>query len=72
MRLTDATDPAIEAASLALSGRRHGPQSRFASIELRTESRSGSRIAQLAHLAPFGYAVSVLLGLVAVSVAWMF
>lgn len=65
MRLTDAPDPALEAASLALSGRRGGPSSRFASIELRGEAR------HLSHLAPLGYAVSVLLGLVAVGVLWL-
>lgn len=65
MRLTDAPDPALEAASLALSGRRGGPSSRFASIELRGETR------QLSHLAPLGYVVSVFLGLVAVGVLWI-
>lgn len=64
MRLTDAPDPALEAASLALSGRRGGPSSRFASIELRGETRP------LSHLAPLGYGVSVILGLLAVGVLW--
>jgi hypothetical protein len=65
MRLTDAPDPALEAASLALSGRRGGPSSRFASIELRGEARP------LSHLAPLGYAISVFFGLVAVAVLWV-
>jgi hypothetical protein len=57
-------DPALEAASLALAKRPLGPSSRFASIELRGEVR------QLSHLAPLGYAVAVLFGIVSVTVLW--
>lgn len=58
-------DPALEAASLALSGRHSGPSNRFASIELRGETK------QLSHFAPLGYAVAVLLGVVSVAVLWV-
>jgi hypothetical protein len=65
MRLDDPMDPALAAASLALAKRPMDPSSRFASIELRGETR------QLSHLAPLGYVASAFLGVVAVIVLWV-
>lgn len=65
MRIGDPLDPALEAATLALSGRNRRPASRFASIELRSVD------SQLSRWAPAGYVVSAVLGLLVVGVLWM-
>ena len=65
MRLIDSMDPALDAATLALSRRAQRHASRFASIELRgAESKTG-------HLAPLGYALSVVSALTLVAALWM-
>ena len=66
MRLGDPVDPALEAASLTLSGRVNQHSSRFASIELR-----GAKVARFSGLAPLGYAASVIAGLIVVGVLWV-
>lgn len=65
MRLGDPLDPAIEAASLALSGNRGGTSQGFASIDLRGAKN------QQGQYAPLGYAASALLGVIAVAILWL-
>ncbi len=65
MRLGDPLDPALEAATLALSAQNRRPASRFASIELRSVD------SRLSRWAPAGYLASGLLGLVVVAVLWL-
>lgn len=65
MQLGQPTDPALEAASLALTGREAPGSSRFASIELRQSGRD------LSQLAPLGYAASALAGAIVVAVLWI-
>lgn len=65
MRLGDPLDPALESATLALSGRTRRPATRFASIELRTVESRFNR------LVPAGYLASGLLGLLVVGILWM-
>lgn len=65
MRIGDPLDPALEAASLTLSGRANQSSSRFASIELR-----GTEVRRLSGLAPLGYAVSVIAALTVVGALW--
>lgn len=64
MRLGEPFDPALQAASQALSGRAKQTSSRFASIELRTQE---SRLTQLA---PVGYAATVIAALTTVAFFW--
>ncbi|HSC86314.1 MAG TPA: hypothetical protein VLC09_03555 [Polyangiaceae bacterium] len=64
MRLGDPLDPALEAATLALSGRKGRPASRFASIELRMAESRWDR------WAPAGYLASGVLGVVVVAILW--
>lgn len=64
MRIGDSLDPALQAASQALTGRGKQSSSRFASIELRTQ---GSRLTQLA---PVGYAATVIAALTTVAFLW--
>jgi len=70
MRLGSEVDPALEAATQAISRRAQHHASRFASIELRTSKANagsgGSR------LAPLGYAMATTLGLGVVLAAWFF
>lgn len=66
VRMFDApNDPALRAATLALTGgaRRHA--SRFASIELRARDSALSRIV------PLGYAISVIAALCVVVLLWL-
>jgi len=64
MRIGDPLDPALQAASLALNGRAEHPSSRFASIELRGQTR------QLSNLAPIGYVFSVGAALALIFLLW--
>ena len=64
MILRDPADPALQAASLALGGQPTSASRGFASIELRDSDR------HLPHLAPLGYAASVVAGLITVAVLW--
>lgn len=64
MRLRDPLDPALQAASIALTGRAAQASSRFASIELRNQS------VRFSQLAPVGYAVSVLAAVATILVLW--
>jgi hypothetical protein len=64
MRIGEPQDPALAAATRALSSRKGQPSSGFASIELRVaDSRWG-------RLAPAGYFASGFLGLLVVAVLW--
>ena len=65
MRLGDPLDPALDAATRALSSRSRRPVSRFASIELRAVD------SRLSRFAPAGYLASGALALVVVAVLWM-
>lgn len=64
MRFALSDDPALEAATLALSGRAKRHASQFASIELRAQRSPLSRIA------PLGYLLSGLLAISLVLVLW--
>ncbi len=64
MRLKDPADPALQAASLALTGRAAQASSRFASIELRNQSVRMSRFA------PVGYALTVCVALGTIVLLW--
>lgn len=67
MRLGDPLDPALEAATLALTGRTRRPQSRFASIELRSEKPRPS----MNRWAPAFYLASGVFGVLVVGILWM-
>lgn len=64
MRFALSDDPALEAATLALSGRAKRHASQFASIELRAQRSPFSRIA------PLGYLLSGVLAISLVLVLW--
>lgn len=64
MKIGPSLDPALEAASLALTGREEQQSSRFASIELR------GRKASLSRYAPLGYVLSALAGMAVVILLW--
>jgi hypothetical protein len=64
MRLRDPLDPALQAASIALSGRAAQASSRFASIELRNQNARFSR------LAPLGYAITISAAVATIFVLW--
>lgn len=64
MRFALSDDPALEAATLALSGRAKRHASQFASIELR------ARTSPLSQIAPLGYLLSGLSALTLVLVLW--
>jgi hypothetical protein len=63
MRLGESTDPALQAATVALSRQAQHHASRFASIELRSQSTNR-------HLAPLGYLFAGLSGLALVTTLW--
>jgi hypothetical protein len=69
MRLGSEMDPALQAATLALSRRAQHQASRFASIELRS---SKAKQARTGRLAPLGYAMATTFGLALVLAAWFF
>lgn len=64
MRFALSDDPALQAATLALSGRAKRHASQFASIELRARSSPLSRIA------PLGYLLSGLSAVALVLILW--
>jgi hypothetical protein len=64
MRLSDPVDPALQAASLALTGRAAQASSRFASIELRNQD------ARFSQFAPIGYVLTVIAALATILVLW--
>ena len=70
MRLGSEMDPALQAATQALSRRAQFQASRFASIELRASKGSMGLTGR--RLAPLGYAMATTLGLALVLAAWFF
>ncbi len=64
MPIGDQIDPALSAASLALSRRPAGSSHGFASIELRDTGKHQP------YLAPLGYALSVLAALITIAALW--
>lgn len=64
MRLGAPLDPALEAATLALTGRAKRHASQFASIELRARDSNLSRIE------PLGYLMAGLLAITLVTALW--
>jgi hypothetical protein len=63
MRLGEPLDPALQAATVALSRQAQHHASRFASIELRSQSNNR-------HLAPLGYLFAGLSGFAVVVTLW--
>lgn len=73
MRLGSEVDPALQAATQAISRRAQHHASRFASIELRKGSLSRAPAGRVStRLAPLGYAMATTLGLGVVLAAWFF
>lgn len=70
MRLGSELDPALQAATQAISRRAQHTASRFASIELRMSQAGRGRSGR--QLAPLGYAMATTFGLGLVLVAWFF
>jgi len=70
MRLGSEPDPALQAATQAISRRAQHHASRFASIELRMAQ--GGKRSRGQVLAPLGYAMATTLGLALVLAAWFF
>lgn len=64
MRIGTTDDPALEAATLALTGRAKRHASRFASIELRAADSARRQ------MAPLGYAIAVLAACSIVVTLW--
>ena len=61
MQLGPDQDPALDAATRALSGRAEGRERRFASIELRSVDSKMSALAPLGYLATVVVAVGIIL-----------
>jgi len=70
MRLGSEMDPALQAATQALSRRAQYQASRFASIELRAAKGNALRTGR--RLVPLGYAMATTFGLALVLAAWFF
>jgi hypothetical protein len=75
MRLGSEMDPALQAATQALSRRAQYQASRFASIELRAakgDAGRGNALRTGRRLVPLGYAMATTFGLALVLAAWFF